>query len=259
MPGVVVGDSLALAVAAFAYDGTAASGARGAEVLRRLAAGADPRPRGRAGAPAPAGRDRPGGAGSGAVARRAPTSSRLQPGASCWRASWHDRADCRSPSCWSARARRRKQHRLNRAARLQNLRGAFALRPGARRAGGRDPGRRHHHHDRDARGVRIGPAGGRMRDGLRIRDGARGLGRPDLDRAAARRRPGCRSPPPRRRGSSRQSRAPRAHHTTRHGLRFDTTLVTRPALLDEDGVDRVRHEEHVDRRRASRSRGPLRA
>ena len=51
-------------------------------------------------------------------------------------------------------------------------------------------------------------------------------------------------------GSSTQSRAPRAHQTTRHGRSPVTTFVTRSDRVEEDHVDREAHEEHVDALRA---------
>ena len=122
--GVVVGDRLALAIAAFAYEGpmrralaalkyTGAS--RLAPILADLAAPALDRLLGVSG-PAVAGPDpRP---------RRAPGRPRLQPGRADRPALGRPR---RLPvaSVLARQLPTTKQHRLNRAARLLNLRGAF--------------------------------------------------------------------------------------------------------------------------------------
>ena len=124
-----------------------------------------------------------------------------------------------------------KQHRLNRAARLQNLRGAFVMRAGcSRRRDARSwwttsspPPRRSRRAHRSCV-----PADARRSTGSRWRARSRPVSI-SISRSSS---PACvplSAAAPAR--SSRQSRAPRAHHTTRHGLRFGTTFVTRPGLL----------------------------
>ena len=241
--GIALGDALALGVAAFAYEGPLRGPGR-PEVHWRVA------DRGSAGQrqpPALLGCSR-------SPARRSSSRSRcirsgsgpgLQPGRAHRRELASRRgAAMAAPS--NAHARRRSSTGSIEPRASRTCVGRSTTTRLARHCG--DRRRRHRHDDGHARGVRLG-AQRRPAPGRSTASPSPGRSRPECRRAAARRRPAC----PLGRGarrSSRQSRAPRAHSTSRHGLRLRATFVTRPSPLDEDGVDRVAHEEHVDRRRA---------
>ncbi len=130
-PGVVVGDALELAVAAFAYEGTLRKALAGLKYgsAARVAGPLAERAAARFGDLAAVAGD--GGPGAGADPSATAPRARLQPGRP---AGGRPRAR-RRPADADLLLRQRattRQHRLDRAARLRNLRDAFAVRPDAR-------------------------------------------------------------------------------------------------------------------------------
>ena len=179
-PGIVVGDALELAMAAFLHEGTTR------RVLQRLKYGGAGRlavPLATAAAPALqalVAQSGPAPLVPGAGARSSAASARDTTRRSCWRSRWAGSAGLPVLDLLQRHRPTVRQHGLGRAARLHNLRGAIGPAAAAPRARGRDPRRRHPHHLSHAGGVRRGAPPAWRRARLRLRRGPGGVvGQPD--------------------------------------------------------------------------------